>query len=68
MSCVLEANQHDILQAYPPLKDQELSDRLRETNLQLHLEEIEVYFKKLIEDFEKEVKAAEQRAKQALIK
>jgi len=34
MSCVLAANKYDILEAYPPLKDQELSDRLRDTNLQ----------------------------------
>jgi len=32
------------------------------------LEEIDAYFKKLREEFEKEVKAAEQRAKESLIK
>ena len=63
MSCVLEANNHDILAAYPPLKDEEISDRLRDANSQYHLEEIEIYFKKLREGFEKEVKTAEQRAK-----
>ena len=39
-----------------------------ETKLQINLEEIEVYFKKLREDFEKEVQATEHRAKQSLIK
>jgi len=32
------------------------------------VEEIDIYFKKLREDFEKEVQAAQQRAKQSLIK
>jgi len=39
-----------------------------ETKLQINLEEIEVYFKKLREDFEREVHAAQQRAKESLIK
>ena len=59
---------HDIMEVYPPLKDQELSDRLRDANQQLHREEIGVYFKKLREDFEKEVRAAELKAKDFLIK
>jgi len=29
MGCVFAANEHDILETYPPLKDQELSDKLR---------------------------------------
>ena len=58
MSYVLAANEHEILEAYPPLKDQGLSSRLRDTSLQQLLEEIEVYFKKLREDFEKEIQAA----------
>jgi len=68
MSCVLAANEHEILEAYPPLKDQELSSKLRNTVSQYSCEKIEVYFKKLREDIEIEVKAAEQRAKQSLIK
>jgi len=31
MSSVLEANNHDILEAYPPLKDEELSEWLKNT-------------------------------------
>jgi len=58
MGCILAANEHDILETYPPLKDQELSDRLRLVCLQESLEEIELYFKKLREDFEREVNAA----------
>jgi len=58
MGCVLAANEHDILKAYPPLNDQELSEKLRHVSLQLSLEEIELYFKKLREDFDREVKAA----------
>jgi len=58
MNCVLAHNEHDILEAYPPLKDQELSDKLRHVNSQKYLEEIDLYFKKLREDFEKEFKAA----------
>ena len=34
MSCVLAHNDQDILDAYPPLKDQELSDTLRHISLQ----------------------------------
>jgi len=34
MSCVLAANEHDILEDYPPLKDQELSGKLRHVMLQ----------------------------------
>jgi len=29
IGCVLAANQNDILEAYPPLKDQELSEKLK---------------------------------------
>jgi len=68
MSCVLAANEHEILEAYPPLKDQELSNKLRNTNPQYSHEEIEIYFNKLREVIEKEVQSAEQRAKQSLIK
>jgi len=68
MDCVLAANEHDILETYPPLKDQELSDKLRLVSLQQSLKEIGLYFKKLREDFEREVKAAEQRAREILIK
>ena len=58
MSYVLAANEHEILEAYPPLKDQKIFSRLRNTSLQKQLEEIEGYFKKLREDFEKEIQAA----------
>ena len=34
MSYVLAANENEILQAYPPLKDQELSGKLKNNNLQ----------------------------------
>jgi len=34
MSCVLAAKEQNILEAYPPLKDQELSDKLRHVSLQ----------------------------------
>ena len=34
MSYVLAANENDILQAYPPLKDLEISSKLRNTSLQ----------------------------------
>jgi len=34
MGCVLAANEHNILEAYPPLKDQELSGKLRHVSLQ----------------------------------
>jgi len=34
MGCVLAANEHDILEAYPPLKDQELSEKLRHVILE----------------------------------
>jgi len=30
MSLVLAADKHDILETYPPLKDQELSEKLRD--------------------------------------
>jgi len=68
MSCVLAHNEHDILKAYPPMKDQELFDKLIHVSLQETLEEMDLYFKKLRDDFEREVKAAEQRAKEILIK
>ena len=68
MSFVLAAKEQSILEAYPPLKDQKISSKLRNTSLQKSLEEIEAYFKKLREEFEKEVKAAEQRTKESLIK
>jgi len=67
IGCVLAANEHDILETYPPLKDQELSDKLRHFSQQ-SLEEIDLYFKKLRKDFEREVAAAYQRAKEILIK
>ena len=53
MGCVLAANDHDILKTYPPLKDQELSDKLKHVILEKQLEEIEPYFKKLRENFER---------------
>jgi len=34
MSFVLAANEHDILEDYPPLKDQELSGKLRQCSIQ----------------------------------
>ena len=34
MGCVLAANEYDILETYPPLKDQELSSKLRHVLLQ----------------------------------
>ena len=34
MSYVLAANEHEILEAYPPLIDQEISSKLRNTTLQ----------------------------------
>ena len=34
MSCILAHNENDILEAYPPLKDQELSDKLRHVSSQ----------------------------------
>jgi len=68
MSFVLAAKEQDILESYPPLKDQKISSKLKNNSLQESLAEIEVYFKKLREDFEKEVKAAEQRTKESLIK
>jgi len=34
MGCVIAAKEHDILETYPPLKDQELSDKLRHVNNQ----------------------------------
>ena len=66
MNCVLAANENDILETYPPLKDQELSDKIRYVSSQNEL--IDLYFKKLREDFEREVAAAYQRAKEILIK
>ena len=68
MSYVLAANGKEIFEAYPPLKDQEITNRQRNTSLEQQLEVIEGYFKKLREDFEKEVQVAQQRAKQSLIK
>jgi len=58
MGCVIAANEHAILEGYPPLKDQELSEKVRYVSLQYSLEEIDLYFKKLREDFEREVNAA----------
>ena len=58
MSCVLAANERDILEAYPPLKDQKLSDKLRHASSQKQLEEMDLYFKKLREDFVREIIAA----------
>jgi len=37
-------------------------------SLQQSLEEMEAYFKKLREDFEKEIKAADRKIKESLIK
>jgi len=34
MGCVFAANEHDVLETYPPLKDQELCDKLRHISLQ----------------------------------
>jgi len=34
MNYILAANERDILDVYPPLKDDELSDWLKDTNLQ----------------------------------
>jgi len=34
MDCILAASEHDIQEDYPPLKDQELSDKLRDVGLQ----------------------------------
>ena len=34
MNCVLAHNEHDIIEAYPPLKDQELSEKLRHVSSQ----------------------------------
>jgi len=34
MGCVLAANEHDILEEYPPLKDQELFRKLRHVRLE----------------------------------
>jgi len=34
MGCVLAAKEQDVLEAYPPLKDQELSSKLMKTSLQ----------------------------------
>ena len=34
MSVVLAGKEQDILEAYPPLKDQKLSSKLKNTNLQ----------------------------------
>jgi hypothetical protein len=58
MNQVLASNEHDILLTYPPLKNQKLESRLRNTSLQYQLDEREVYFKKLREEFENEVNAA----------
>jgi len=55
MGCVIAANEHDILETYPPLKDQELSEKIRYVSLQYSLEEMDLYFKNLREDFEREV-------------
>jgi len=66
MSCVLAADEFDVSKTYPPLKDQELSDKIRYVSSQNEL--IDLYFKKLREDFEREVAAAYQRAKEILIK
>jgi len=68
MSYVLSTKEHEILTAYPPLNDQDLSCRLMDLKLQTNLEEIDNYFKKLREDFEREMQAAQQRAKESLIK
>ena len=58
MNCVLAHNEQDILEAYPPLKDQGLSKKLRHVSLQKQLEEMDLYFKKLREDFDREVQVA----------
>jgi len=34
MGCVLAANEYDVLENYPPLKDQELSGKLRHVILE----------------------------------
>ena len=34
IGCVLAANEYDVLKDYPPLKNQELSDKLRHVSLQ----------------------------------
>ena len=59
MSCVLAAKEQIILESYPPLKDQNLSDKLRHVSLQSsRWNEIDLYFKKMREDFEREINAA----------
>jgi len=58
MNCILAIKDNDILVGYPPLKDQELSDKLTHVSSQKSLEEIDLYFMKLREDFEREIKAA----------
>ena len=34
MDCILASKENDILKTYPPLKDQELSDKLKHVSLQ----------------------------------
>jgi len=67
MSFILACKEQDVLEAYPPLKDSKLTSKLRNTSSRKQLEEMDVYFKKLRENVEKEIQAAEQRAKQSLI-
>jgi len=57
MSSVLAAKDHEILLFYPPLDDPSIIDRKNRS-----------FFKKLREDLEKEVMAAQQRAKELFIK